>query len=574
MRIRLIVALAISILAFDSAVRAQSLVRVQGAGGRQTAGNAVVVGFSPDDRYVYLLADDAIGGDANGFVDVVRQDRFTGVNEVVSLGAGGAPLDSDVFFASLSANGRYLYLQTPASNFGFVDSNGVDDVYVRDLQTGTLFKASVGLAGADPDAGSYTGEVSSDGRFVAFSSEASNLVGGDSNGAYDVFVRDLVANTTQRVSVKPGGGQSFLGGDLPQISSDGRYVVFTSPSDDLVANDNNGFNDVFVRDRQTSTTTRVNLGSGGVESNGDTVYFMRASADARWIVFASNATNLAVGASGFLDIHLADRVGGTMAIASVGMGGQFADGDSLDPCVSDDGRYVTFFSDATNLDANDLDAETDFFWTDMANGVTRLASRSTGGSTGQLPPSSGLSYGWPALSGSGRLAGFAFNLQELVAGDTNYADALIFDAQSIAFPIESFCVAKVNSQGCTPRITSGGEPFASGASDSFFVSAHDVLNNKTGLFLWSFGPGGVPLGGGTLCVGTPLKRTLGAGSGGSPIGNDCSGTYSHHFSQAYMASKGIVPGATVYVQCWSRDPGFAAPDNIGLTDALTFTPLP
>ena len=102
-----------------SIAQAQSLTRVQGAGGRQTPGNLGVIGFSPDERFVYVIGDDAVGGDSNGFMDVVRQDRWTGVNTVVSLGVGGTPLNDDVASASLSANGTQLYMMTPADNLGF-----------------------------------------------------------------------------------------------------------------------------------------------------------------------------------------------------------------------------------------------------------------------------------------------------------------------------------------------------------------------------------------------------------------------------------------------------------------------
>jgi len=553
---------------------AQSLVRVQGPGGRQTEGNLVVVRFSPDDRFVYVLCDDALAADSNGWWDVVRQDRWSGVNTVVSLGAGGVASNGDVSFAALSANGRYLYTSTWADNLGPIDGNGTDDVYLRDLQTGAVTRVSIGLGGQDSDAGSYAGEVSDDGRFVVFASEASNLVAGDTNGSYDVFLRDLTLGSTVRINLQPGGAESPLGADLPQISADGRYVVYMSAADDLVPGDTNTFTDVFTFDRQTSTTTRVNVGFGGIEANADAYYWMRASPNARWIAFASAATNLAVGANGNLEVFLADRQTGTLSLQSVASGGAPSDGASLDPWVSDDGRYMAFMSDATTLDPNDLDTDTDLFWRDTQAGVTRMASLSTGGLTGQLPPGFGPSWGWPAMSGSGRLVGFSSNYQGLVAGDSNNGDSFVWDAFSSVPPIESFCTAKTNSQGCTPVITSGGEPHTGGSADSFFVSAHNVLNNKSGLFIWSFGQGGLPFGGGTLCVGLPVVRTTASVSGGSPSGNDCSGTYSYRVTQAYMAAKGMFPGTSVYMQAWSRDPGFVAPDNIGLSDGLGFVVWP
>lgn len=215
------------------------------------------------------------------------------------------------------------------------------------------------------------------------------------------------------------------------------------------------------------------------------------------------------------------------------------------------------------------------FWHDSLTGVTRIASHSTAGFAGQPPPNWGDWWGWPAMSGSGRLVGFGTNLQGLVAGETNInGDSLIFDAFSNVQAIESFCVAKVNSIHCTPVLTSGGEPHVAGPSDSFFLSARYVINNKPGLFLWSIGPAATPMGGGTLCGGLPLKRMPSQLSGGAPTGTDCSGSYSQLFSQAYMAAKGINAGMTIYSQCWSRDNGFAPANNIGLTDGIRFTVAP
>ena len=133
----------------------------------------------------------------------------------------------------------------------------------------------------------------------------------------------------------------------------------------------------------------------------------------------------------------------------------------------------------------------------------------------------------------------------------------------------NYCTAKVNSVGCTPSIGSAGMPTLSGADD-FFITAADVLNNKPGVMIWSHAPNNVPFMGGILCVAPPISRTPHQHSGGNPPPLDCSGTYSYHFSQAYMASKFIVPGMILYAQYWSRDTGYAPPENVGLTDGLKF----
>ncbi|MCK6448045.1 MAG: hypothetical protein L6Q99_16755 [Planctomycetes bacterium] len=137
------------------------------------------------------------------------------------------------------------------------------------------------------------------------------------------------------------------------------------------------------------------------------------------------------------------------------------------------------------------------------------------------------------------------------------------------FP-EAYCTAKTNSLGCVPQIASSGTPSLSGPDD-FFLGANQVLNNKFGVFFWSVtGATAIPFGGGTLCVKMPVTRSGVLSSGGNPPPDDCTGSYSFHFSQAYVAAKGLGAGDTIYGQFWSRDPGFTAPNNIGLSDALRF----
>ncbi len=137
-------------------------------------------------------------------------------------------------------------------------------------------------------------------------------------------------------------------------------------------------------------------------------------------------------------------------------------------------------------------------------------------------------------------------------------------------PPITYCTAKVNSLGCLPAIGHVGTPTISGPDD-FHVTASNVVSNGTGMLFWGHGPNNVPFKGGILCVAPPHIRTIMQDSGGNPPPPDCSGSYSFHFSQAYMASKSIAAGMQLYAQYWSRDPGFASPNNVGLTEALELT---
>jgi len=175
----------------------------------------------------------------------------------------------------------------------------------------------------------------------------------------------------------------------------------------------------------------------------------------------------------------------------------------------------------------------------------------------------------------GRALGLAGS--ELIVGAAQDDDAGADSGSAWSYHLSrapgNYCAAKPNSQGCLPSVSSSGTPSLSGP-DNFFVGASNVLNNKLGLLLWSRSPASVPFGGGTLCVAAPLVRTAAQLSGGSPTGDDCSGSYSFHFTQAYMTQQQLGAYTTLHAQWWSRDPGFAAPNNIGLTDALRFTLCP
>jgi Tol biopolymer transport system component len=558
---------------------AQLLTRLQAPGGRQMNAYATVLHFAPDERFALaLLEDGVLPGDANGFIDLVWFDRYTGQVFVAAPGAGGAPADGDIWDAGLSSNGRYVVFTSNASNHGPLDTNGLPDAYRLDRVTGQILRVSLGFGGVEPDANSGSGALSSggtsdDGRFALFTSEAGNLGFGTVLGQ-QVYLRDLQANTTSVISVGPGGGPGDNWSDQPRISADGRYVAFLSQSTDLVPGDTNQCQDVFLRDRQLGTTVRLNLGPGGIEADADAYYGMDMTPDARWIVFDSSATNLLPGLSGVNEIFRIDVQSGLLTLESVSTAGAPSDGSSYQPTISDDGRWIAFSSDATTLEPSDVDQSLDAFLRDALLGTTRMLTISSSGNQGHPPPTWGEYLGQMTVSRTGALTAFGTNLLELVAGDTNFGDAFVFDNTSAVPPIESYCSAKVNSLGCVPVITSGGEPHVGGPSDSFFLSAHNVRSSQVGLFLWSNALGGTPFFGGTLCLGGTIRRTAGQNSGGPATPADCSGTYSFHFSAAYMASKSITAGQAVYGQFWSRDQGFPPPNNVGLTDGIRFTTAP
>ncbi len=212
-----------------------------------------------------------------------------------SVAAASTPLSPPIEDAdeqssepAISAEGRYVAFRSEASNLVADDTNGTADVFVADRVSGETERVSISSSSAEANAESSQPAISADGRYVAFRSAASNLVFGDSNAAADVFVRDRLTGETTRVSVSSSGGQANGQSSAPSISADGSFVAFASEASDVVSGDGNGLADVFVRDRLTGQTTRVSVSSSGGQANGQSSE-PAISADGRYVGFGSEA---------------------------------------------------------------------------------------------------------------------------------------------------------------------------------------------------------------------------------------------------------------------------------------------
>src|SRR5882672_1670938 len=301
--------------------------------------------------------------------------------ERVSLDSNGFQGNVNSQFPSIAGYGRYVAFHSDASNLVANDTNATRDIFVRDRQSGITQRVSVSSSGAQANARSDYPSISADGRFVAFESAASNLVAVDTNTSNDVFVRDRQNGTTERVSVSSTGVQSAPSAysSFASISADGRFVAFTSYAPNLVVGDTNATADVFVRDRQLGTTERVSVDSAGAQGT-DGSYSPSISADGRWVAFYSFANNLvASDTNPNADIFVRDRVNGTTEIASVATNGTAADSYSHYPSISADGRIVAFHSNASNLVANDTNGLVDVFLRDRQLGTTERVSVDSNG---------------------------------------------------------------------------------------------------------------------------------------------------------------------------------------------------
>jgi Tol biopolymer transport system component len=321
------------------------------------------------------------------------------------------------FESSISGDGRFVaFSGGPASVF----QNG-PQVYIRDRQRRTTRLVSMAAAGGQPDGASLSPSVSSSGRYVAFSSNATDLVPGDTNGVFDVFVRDRVAGTTTRVSVSSGGAQADGISDAPSISANGRLVAFVSRARNLGGPDSTDTFDVFLRDLDAGTTTRVSIGLGGLEPDGRS-FTAAISGDGSTVVFASAASNLVAGdTNGSVDVFGFDRATGSIRRLNVTPSGDQANGDTLvgqaGTATNANGNVVAFGTNASNLLGGP--SEFDMVARDVgANTVQRLSLGAQIDNIYDEAESAG-----PSVSGDGRLVAFAGTGSQL----PSYLDASPMD---------------------------------------------------------------------------------------------------------------------------------------------------
>ena len=353
---------------------------------------------------------------------------FPAVNIIrVSTEAYGSP--------SISADGRYVAFASDASNLVPGDTNNAPDVFVRDLQTGSIARVSTDVTGGQGNGVSYAPHISADGRYVAFDSDASNLVPGDTNGTGDVFVRDLQTGAITRVSTDVNGGQGNHQSLNESISADGRYVTFTSLASNLVPGDTDFVpvgtwfgSDVFVRDLWTGAITCISTDANGNPANNSGGGGSSISADGRYLAFESQRTNLVPGDTSIYtggDVFVRDLQTGAITRVSTDVNGQQGTDFSVNPSMSADGRYVVFYTASSNLVPGDTNNAHDVFVRDMQSGaITRVSTDVNGGQ------GNGASYA-PSISADGRYVAFTSVASNLVPGDTNgTGDIFVRDLQT------------------------------------------------------------------------------------------------------------------------------------------------
>jgi hypothetical protein len=410
--------------------------------------------------------------------------------------------------SAISADGRYVVFGSRAWSLVPGDEQyGYEDVFIHDNQTGVTERISVSSSGVPGNKDSFYGvDISADGRYVVFTTEASNLVSNDTNNKWDIFLRDRQMNTTVRVSVSSTGSQSNGNSWLPRISEDGDTVVYTSEATNLISSDSNNRWDIFVFNRLNGQTERVSISTSGVQANGDSGdnKTPAISADGRYIAFTSEASNLVTGDTNSFcdmngdgtanencpDVFVRDRTNGTTERVSLNNSGEQGNNYSMLPSISNDGRYVAFYSMANNLVDNDTNTCLtlyysmgpcpDVFVRDRQAGTTVRVSVSSSGGQGTVDPI--YYFKPPAISGDGRYVAFESADTTLASGATNgYSQILIHDRQT-----HETTLVSANTYGwqgnewsnCPPDLSTNGRyvTFYSSASDLVTDDANDLAD--------------------------------------------------------------------------------------------------
>lgn len=388
--------------------------------GEQGNGASHRPGISGDGRRIVFQSrsTNLVSGDTNNKSDIFLHDREVGTTVRIGLGYDGSEGNGDASGAAISADGRWVAFDSNSSNLVRNDRSNGSDVFLQDLLVGDVVRVSIAADGSDGSFASFAPDLSADGRLVAFYSWASNLVSGDTNGRADIFVRDMWVGETRRVSVASNGTQANADSYSFRISDDGRFVVFTSAATNLVPGDTNNATDIFVHELATGQTLRVNVADNGTQANGASSE-PSISGDGRFIAYYSYASTLVPGDTNAApDVFVHDRLGPRTVRVSGDMGAQPNSG-SMFPAISADGALVVYSSAASNLVPGDTNLWADAFLSSPALLRTIRVSVATNGT--QADGASGMATLEPAISADGSVVVYGSDATNLVPFDTNAA---------------------------------------------------------------------------------------------------------------------------------------------------------
>lgn len=492
-----------------------TLASVNSAGtgsGNRRSGDFGQFRITPNGRFVlfYSEATDIVPLGAIGTSDIFVRDLQTGQTKMASINAAGTPSTGGSRFGLISDDGRFVVFTGSPNNIVNNDTNSSPDVFIRDFQTNTTKLVSLNFQGTESGAlgGSELQDMTPDARFILFSSHANNLTthaDGNDLGT-DLYVRDVANNVTKLITVNTtgtaSGNATSFGG---KISGDGRYVVFTSEASNLISGSDTNGRDVFLRDLQTNTTTRISTNAAGTAGGNDRSDAGIIDKGGRFVVFFTRATDLASvpDVNEFSDIFIYDIQAQTKKLITVNTAGTATGGGEpfqgmdrgVDYSISADGRFVAFMSQQTNLVNNDTNGiGDDIFRYEIATGAKTLVSVNITGTSGLIGGSSR-----PNISDDGRFVGFQSLANDLanMADETNGFTNDVFLRDMVAG--QTYLVSANHSKTRTgngfsfePRLTSDGRRlvFLSRASD---LITNDLNGFAEDVFVFTLVNDGAPV---------------------------------------------------------------------------------
>jgi Tol biopolymer transport system component len=553
-------------------------------GGGQGNGDCSHPSMTPDGRFVAYssMATNIAPPDGSVYSDVYVYDRLRGITRVASLADGNTSNGYSGFeeTPAISADGRFVAFTSDASNLVLGDTNGKQDAFVRDMEIGRTERVSISTSGLQANGHCHGScSISDDGRYVAFCCSATNLVPDVYGGlsVSHIYVRDRRRGTTEIIDVDliglPPLGHSFD----PSVSADGRFVAFSSDDDYLVRHDTNRQMDVFVRDRTLGDTQLVSVtlqgDSGGHESKDPSI-----SEDGRHVVFFSGVNDLVAGNPDAWGIFIRDLASGTTGlVAPAALRYDLDYGSTFGPpVVTSDGRYVAFSSVMPHLVPEDTNGLRDVFVVDRSTGTTERVSLAWNGAQSDAACSI---LSRPAISAEGRFVAFEGLATNLVPLDTNgHGDVFIRDRRSNGFTsvcepgsagVAACPCANPPSgpgRGCDNSAGTGGASITA-AGDAYLT--HDSLvfttagegPGATSILFESGGfvPGGTPYGRGVDCLGgVPTKLYTRTASGGGIRVPDSAVNDLGISDLSTQLGHGITAGRSRYYAVLYRDPVPAA----------------
>ena len=380
--------------------------------------------ISYDGRFIAFecRASNLVSGDTNKVSDIFVHDRQTGQTERVSVGPNGIQANGASSEPAISDDGRYVVFTSKATNLipppaqalGIAAYRGPGvNVYLHDRETHLTTLASRRPDGRPSDRRAWLPDISPDGRYIVYSSHSYNLVPPDRNGIKrDAFIYDRVLGTTEYADITSDGANPWSGGSIAAISADGRVVTYRSKAGDLVRGDTNRKFDIFAYERATRDIKRVSVSTTGQQGSAD-AHNPQVSADGKYIVYESPAPLDAPDQNSVTDIYVHHLPTAATTLVSLPSTGESTNGLSNVPVISGDGRIIAYVSRATNLVPDDTNGQADIFIFDQVSGQTTRVS------LGDNDQQAGGASSTPAVSGDGKWVTFVSNAKNLISGITS-----------------------------------------------------------------------------------------------------------------------------------------------------------